>query len=127
LVPNAGLGIGSLQGSTLLVALGTMTSGCGVGVGNGVKVSVGVGGMGDAVAVGIAALVRLTSVHAAAMAVFAMSAGLTVGVDALPHDASEMMMSVETSDRIFFFIFFSKLLSLRGACGAGDEAISSRH
>jgi len=37
--------------------------------------------------------------------VFAISAGLTVGVDAIPHDASERIMSEETSDRIFFFIF----------------------
>lgn len=36
---------------------------------------------------------------------FAISAGLTVGVDAIPHDASERIMSEETSDRIFFFIF----------------------
>jgi len=103
-VPFTGRRIGRLQGSTLLVAVGAMTSGCSVGIGSGVKVSVGVGGMGVAVAVGSEACVMATFVHARAMAVFAISAGLTVGVDAVPQAERVGMIRINKTYRSFLFI-----------------------
>jgi hypothetical protein len=79
-----------------------MFNGSAVKVGKGVGLGVSVGGSG--VAVGIAAWVMATTVHAAATAVLLTSAGAMVGVASGPQ-AVNSMVSASRIGNIFFNIF----------------------
>jgi len=91
--------VGRVNGSNV----GTM-SGSAVKVGKGVGLGVSVGG--SCVAVGIAAWVMATTVHAAATAVPSTSAGAMVGVPCEPQ-AVNRTVSASKIGNIFFNIFFS--------------------
>src|SRR5689334_22049935 len=75
-----------------------------VKVGRGVKVSVG-GNV--AVAVGIAACVKVSMVHALATAVFAISSALKVGSGAGPQADTRITIKIDIRIGNFLFIFFS--------------------
>jgi hypothetical protein len=70
-------------------------------------VIVGVGGMGVCVAVGIAACVMVSAIHASAMAVPCTSATDSVGAGVGPQAEITVMISIERMVRYFFFIFCS--------------------
>jgi hypothetical protein len=107
---GADVAVGRVAGSNV-----GMINGSAVKVGKGVGLGVSVGGRG--VAVGIAAWVMATTVHAAATAVLLTSAGAMVGVPCGPQ-AVNRTVNASKMGNIFFNIFspfiylFKKLVIL---------------
>ena len=106
MVPFGSKGGGWLQGScaALSVAVAGALIGINVMVGIGVQVGVGGSDVSVAMAVGSAACVRVTEIHALATAVLATSFALRVGTGAGPQAERSRMTSKEIADSNFLFI-----------------------